>query len=388
MTALQAAPVLASSPSYIISLRRWGFVHKYSSLICTLFMLLLCLTGIPLIFHHEIDTLLGGLPPMPTMPVAQDSARASVDDMVSNALKAAQQTRPELKTVQYIFIDKDDSRLAVVILNIATNAGPESSQTVLVDTRTAKLLAPPKPDEGFMAIMLSLHVDLFAGLSGTLFLGAMGLFLLIAIISGVVLYAPFMRKLNFAQVRTNKTKQIKWLDWHNLTGIVTMAWLSVVALTGVINTVGDPLLKYWQATQMTQLVAPFSMLPAVQKVANLDQAVQTAQAKLPTMRPFVIAMPGTPFSDKRHINVFMRGDTPVTSRLYQPVFLDGKTSQFAVTAPMPWYINGLFISQPLHFGDYGGMPLKIVWLLLDLIAIAVLLSGLYLWWKKRNAGEM
>src|SRR3990170_6944715 len=40
------------------SLRRWGFVHKWTSLICTLFMLLLCITGLPLIFHHEIDDLL------------------------------------------------------------------------------------------------------------------------------------------------------------------------------------------------------------------------------------------------------------------------------------------------------------------------------------------
>ena len=387
MTAPQASSMLASSPAYTISLRRWGFVHKWSSLICTVFMLLLCITGIPLIFHHELDTLLGDMPPMPTLPASQDKQRASLDDMLSNALEAAQQTRPELKTAQYIFIDKDDSRLVNVILNTATNADPDNSQPVLVDARTAKLLAPPKPEEGFMYVMFKLHVDLFAGLPGTLFLGAMGLLLLVAIVSGVVLYAPFMRKLNFAQVRANKTKQVKWLDWHNLTGIVTLAWLSVVGLTGVINTIGDPLLKYWQATQMTEMVAPFSHLPMPNKLGSIEQAIQTAQAKLPAMRPFVIAMPGTPFSDKRHINVFMRGDTPVTSRLYQPVFLDGETSKFAVTAPMPWYINGLFISQPLHFGDYGGMPLKIVWLLLDLIAIAVLVSGLYLWWKKRSLGE-
>ena len=35
------------------SLRRWGFVHKWTSLICTLFMLLLCITGLPLIFHER-----------------------------------------------------------------------------------------------------------------------------------------------------------------------------------------------------------------------------------------------------------------------------------------------------------------------------------------------
>jgi uncharacterized iron-regulated membrane protein len=49
--------------------------------------------------------------------------------------------------------------------------------------------------------------------------------------------------------------------------------------------------------------------------------------------------------------------------------------------------SALLVSQPLHFGDYGGMPLKILWAVLDLITIAVLISGLYLWWKKRHVPE-
>ncbi|MHC2630366.1 putative iron-regulated membrane protein [Bradyrhizobium liaoningense] len=37
------------------------------------------------------------------------------------------------------------------------------------------------------------------------------------------------------------------------------------------------------------------------------------------------------------------------------------------------------MSRPLHFGDYGGLPLKIIWALLDFAAIVVLASGVYLW---------
>ena len=32
------------------ALRRWSWVHTWSSLVCTLFLLMLCLTGLPLIF--------------------------------------------------------------------------------------------------------------------------------------------------------------------------------------------------------------------------------------------------------------------------------------------------------------------------------------------------
>jgi uncharacterized iron-regulated membrane protein len=42
------------------------------------------------------------------------------------------------------------------------------------------------------------------------------------------------------------------------------------------------------------------------------------------------------------------------------------------------------VSQPLHFGDYGGMPMQIIWALLDIATIIVLGSGLYLWLKRGN----
>jgi uncharacterized iron-regulated membrane protein len=80
----------------------------------------------------------------------------------------------------------------------------------------------------------------------------------------------------------------------------------------------------------------------------------------------------------------MQGATPLTSKLLKPVLIDARTATVADTRELPWYVTALLVSQPLHFGDYGGMPLKIVWALLDLLAIVVLGSGIYLWLKKRN----
>ncbi|WP_194736337.1 PepSY domain-containing protein, partial [Pseudomonas aeruginosa] len=37
------------------TLRTWYLVHKWTSLISTIFLLMLCLTGLPLIFHEEIE---------------------------------------------------------------------------------------------------------------------------------------------------------------------------------------------------------------------------------------------------------------------------------------------------------------------------------------------
>jgi uncharacterized iron-regulated membrane protein len=53
------------------------------------------------------------------------------------------------------------------------------------------------------------------------------------------------------------------------------------------------------------------------------------------------------------------------------------------SSALPWYLTGLLLSQPLHFGDYGGLPMQVAWALLDIITIIVLGSGLYLWLVKR-----
>src|SRR3546814_15930827 len=41
------------------TIRAWYLVHKWTSLIYTMFLLMLCVTGLPLIFHDEIDALSG-----------------------------------------------------------------------------------------------------------------------------------------------------------------------------------------------------------------------------------------------------------------------------------------------------------------------------------------
>jgi uncharacterized iron-regulated membrane protein len=65
------------------------------------------------------------------------------------------------------------------------------------------------------------------------------------------------------------------------------------------------------------------------------------------------------------------------------VLVDARSGTFVSAITMPWYLRALEVSRPLHFGDYGGMPLKIIWGLFDLISIFILASGLYLWLSRR-----
>lgn len=360
------------------SLRVWTWLHKWASLVCTLFMLLLCLTGLPLIFHHEIGHLLGTEVEAPARPAGM--AHQSLDRI----LDAAKARFPD-RVVQFASPDEDDANLWFATMT-PSPAPTDDFRSVAIDARTAEVVGMPRFDEGFMYVMFKLHVDLFAGLPGMLFLGFMGLLLLISIVSGVVLYAPFMRKLDFGTVRRDRSPRLKWLDLHNLLGIVTLVWAFVVGATGVINTWADLLVKYWQHDQLSALLEPYHGQPLVPVAerASMQASWQAAQAAAPGTTLSFIAFPGTSFSSPHHNTFFLRGDTPLTSKLLQPVLVDARTAQVTAAPALPWYLVMLLVSQPLHFGDYAGMPMQILWALLDVATIIVLVSGLVLWFRRRQ----
>jgi uncharacterized iron-regulated membrane protein len=359
-------------------LRRWAWLHTSSSLVCSLFLLLLCLTGLPLIFHHEIEHLLGNEVEAPAMPAG--TPLASLDKLVV----VAKQRHPA-QVVQMVYPDADDPNLVTVLLG-PTPQDMDNTHSVVLDARTAQVLAQPSSREGLMYVLRKLHVDLFAGLPGRLFLGFMGLLFITAIVSGVVLYRPFMRKLDFGTVRTEKARRIRWLDLHNLLGIVTVTWALVVGITGVINTLSDLVIEYWQSDQMAEMLKPYEGQAPLEltQLGSVQTALLAAQQAIPDMKWSAVAFPGSTFASAHHYAVFMKGNTPITKRLLKPALVDAQTGQLTDSRDMPWYVTALLLSQPLHFGDYGGMPLKIIWALLDVMTIFVLGSGLYLWWARRK----
>ncbi|AUN93461.1 PepSY-associated TM helix domain-containing protein [Pseudazoarcus pumilus] len=364
------------------AIRRWSWVHKWSSLVCTLFMLVLCITGLPLIFSHEIDHLTGDEVEMPRLPAG--TPHVSLDRVV----RAAEIHHPGLVPL-YLFAGDDEPDLWLAKMDTRVDTDERLARFAYVDARSAEILGEPNFGEGFMSVMYRLHVDLYAGLPGKLFLGAMGLLLLVALVSGVVLYAPFMRKLRFGTVR-NQRSHAHWLDLHNLIGIVTLVWALVVGFTGVINTWADLILQAWQRDQVAvlqsggaqTLLAPDSRVAAPAD-GSLQAAVDRVLAAAPGMKADMIAFPGTLRATPDHFAVMLHGDTPLTSRMTRAVLVDAHSGEVLEAAGRPWYVTAFMISEPLHFGDYGGLPMKILWALLDVLTIIVLTSGLVLWWRKR-----
>ena len=366
------------------SIRAWYLVHKWTSIVSTAFLLMLCITGLPLIFHEEIDVLTEG-EPIYGMPGVASSSETPGLHSLDSVLASAMAKRPG--EVPLFFSFDDENPMVVITTGPTPDAKPEQMTSQLFDRSTGKPLGE-LTDEGVMHFLLQLHVDMFMGLPGMFFLGAMGLLFTAAIVSGVVLYAPFMRKLAFGTLRTTRSTRLKWLDYHNLLGVVTLAWASVVGLTGVINTLATPIIMLWQNGAVAEMTADYADKPPLAPVryVSLDRAMGEAREALPGNAPVFVAFPGGGFSSKHHYSVFFQGDTPLTERLLTPALIDAETGTFTDSRPLPWYAQALLLSQPLHFGDYGGLPLKILWAVLDVLTIIVLGSGLYLWLGKRHAG--
>lgn len=357
------------------TVRLWMVIHKWSSLVCTAFLLMLCVTGLPLIFGDEIDAATGrhvALAPLPA-----DTPPLPLDTILARAL-AAQPGEVPL----YMSFDTDRP-----VVNVTTGPAPDAPATAMhflsLDRRTGAIL-PADPPGGVMDVLLQIHTDMFLGLPGMLFLGGMGLLFVVAIVSGIVVYAPFMARLPFGTVRRTRRARVRWTDYHNLLGITTMLWAVVVGLTGVVNTLAGPVTDYWKADQLAAMTRPYEGQPVPKRTASVDGAVAAAMREAPGTRPQFVAFPGVAYSSSHHLAVFLQGATPLTQKLLTPALIDARTGALASLRPMPWYMQALLLSQPLHFGDYGGLAMKLLWALLDIATIVVLGSGVYLWLARRG----
>jgi uncharacterized iron-regulated membrane protein len=354
--------------------RAWAWVHTWSSLVCTAFLLLLCLTGLPLIFHDEIESALN---PAQWQPARPGGELLPLDRVLAIALERRPGEVP-------VFMSFDTDR---PVINVTTAPRPDSPEPQMhfasFDRTSGELVPRANRGHDVMEFLLQLHTDLFLGLPGMLFLGAMGLLFIAAVVSGIVLYTPYMQRHSFGVLRLQRSARLKWLDVHNLVGIVTIGWVLVVGLTGVINTLATPIVDTWKARELGDLAADANdgtpVIATQERRASLDQAVAHAQQAAAGMELQFVAFPGSAYSTSRHYAVFLHGNTPLTSNIITPALIDAHDGQFVAVRRMPWYMQALSLSKPLHFGDYGRLPLKLLWTLFTVATIAVLLSGLYLW---------
>ncbi len=358
------------------TVRTWYRVHKWSSLICTAFLLMACTTGLPLIFHEELANVLQ--PHVAPASVVDGTPTASVDRMVM----ATQAMYPALHPYS-VYWDDDEPRV-FIYMSPSEEPKPGEIHSAIFDAHTGKFLQSPNPRATVLSFIFRLHEELFLGVTGELVMGAMALSFVVSLISGALVYGPFMRRLRFGTYRSGASPRTRWFDLHNLLGIVTLTWAVVVGATGAMNAISAPLFGIWRAQTMPQILAPYHGKPMPTHVESVGAAAKQVSSALPSAELSSVLFPNSVYGSPRHYVVWTKGKTPVTSRLFTPVLVDVQSGQIVSAKGLPWYLRLLEVSRPLHFGDYGRLPLKIIWALLDVALIFVLVSGVYLWLSRRR----
>ena len=353
--------------------KTWVWLHKWSSLICTPFLLVLCISGLPLIFRGEIDQALG----------YGKAAAEGVPAPLSAIEQAGLAAKPGW-VVQYFVWEPDKPGVVTLSMARSSDASFYDNENVLVDAASARLL-PGGMEGGPMETILTLHSQLFVGPWGPLVLGVPAILFIVALVSGIVVYGPFARRRPFGDIRRHRSKATRWLDLHNVAGAAILAWALVVGVTGLINCWGEYVIRIWQMTELSTYASAGSAGGAL---ASLETVVAAAKTAIPEGTPYFVAYPHSLMGGEHFFAVYMRGDSALTQFMFQPVLIDAQSAQVIAAPVPPWYVQALALSQPLHFGDYGGMALKFVWAILDAAAIFVLGSGLYLTFRSGSRAVM
>ncbi|MFW7380672.1 MAG: PepSY-associated TM helix domain-containing protein [Oligoflexus sp.] len=352
--------------------------HRWLGLFLSLHLLILLATGSILVFRSELEKTFY---PAPSHHIETDRKRPalSFQALLDQALEKHPNDRPLA-----LFIDEENSELVQIRLGIDQSKQFRGARRITSD-RFGQELASNSPGEKQSTLLdqvLILHREFFLGSFGKFYVALIGCLFILSLVTGLYIYGPLMKKLSFAWIRGPSLP--RWSDIHKLIGVLSFAWCLLIAVSGSILAVSGTLLKIYQYTELKQLNQEFPDPGPAQSIISLDEALKMASDASPDLAFSFVSFPGNEFSTKRHFLFFMKGVTPLTEKLRTLVLVDALTGKVIEVRELPWYLQAALLSEPLHFGDYGGMSLKIIWAVLGLLSLTLPVSGLWIVWLKRR----
>jgi uncharacterized iron-regulated membrane protein len=355
------------------------WLHRWASLAATLPFLVLCLTGTILIFHEEIDAALGVVP----AATVQQQAHRPLAESVANVLAA----HPGERALS-VGIDAEEHPGILLVVTAAKGArGFEDAKLRYAHLATGQPSeSGGDADRTFTGFLLKLHAQWFLGPVGELVGSLIALLVLASLLSGLVVYAPHVKRVALGVLRRGGDARLLQLDLHNLIGALVLGWALVVTVTGVLLGFGTIAQLVWQGTELAELRARYGgeAVDAERPPVDVDRAYAAALAAAPPgWHVISVIFPGTDFSTDRHYGVLVGGEG-LDKRLFRVALVDAADGHVPGVAELPWYLKAILVAQPLHFGDYGGLPLKLLWTACTWLTLFITGNGAWLWWDRRR----
>jgi uncharacterized iron-regulated membrane protein len=249
------------------------------------------------------------------------------------------------------------------------------------------------PDDGLVNTIVGLHVELLAGRTGGIIVGASGLLLVLLTATGLVLWWPRRLKQLWQALRISwRRGGIRFnYDLHRAGGFYTTLFLLLTALTGTA-------FVFYPTTQqlISTVTATEPWPPPAPKVAD-GEGVET-----PTAASYRDVMETVdrilPEAEPTYLYFPEGADAPVTVRLRTPPEWHPNGRSFAYVNPSdaavlrvddareaPWGAQILQTFYPLHIGAVGGLLVKWLYVILGLAPAVLSVTGTVIWYQRWRA---
>jgi hypothetical protein len=176
-------------------------------------------------------------------------------------------------------------------------------------------------------------------------------------------------------------------ELHRAVGLWSYGLLTVVSFAGIGLAFPDTFRSTLQ--HMTGSPAP-AKAPRVAKgpggtLRPLDEYMRAAASAMPDGVPTELRLPE---GDKGPVDLRLRrpGDLAASGNHVYIEPATGKVLAVSKLADQPLATRIFATFAPIHYGEFGGLPIKIVWGALGVIPSVLFVTGLLTWWRpKRKA---
>ena len=221
------------------------------------------------------------------------------------------------------------------------------------------------------------------GAVGAYAMGVVAVLYALALISGTVLLLPRLKRQLFV-LRPEGGRRRAWLDLHNLLGLTALPFHLAIAITTAVFVFYAPLEQAMRAlspaadTDVAEAAGQGELLPPATLLA-------CAQAFAPALQAERMVFDA--LDDRAEALVVVLGGTATGGRrLYVALNPYGGALRYRNSGGS-FYHAASDAFAALHFGNYGGYPLRWLYFVLALAGAVLFYTGNLLWLGKRARGE-
>ncbi|MGI2904631.1 PepSY-associated TM helix domain-containing protein [Tolypothrix sp. VBCCA 56010] len=305
-------------------------------------------------------------------------------EVILNTVKKAYANQPNV-TIDRIYISAKPNAPAIVVPRIKESELAE----LYVNPYTGVVLGNSHENYSyrFFSVVYELHYNLLSGKTGYAIAGIAALLMCILSLTGIVLWPGWRKLLNGFKIKWNAHPKRVNFDIHKVAGIVTAIFIALTGFTGFCWNFSDFTNPIIYAVTFTHkpISEPVSKPVPGKTPLQLTDQLKTARATFPNAMLGRIYFPRKP-EDALSIGFKLPQDDDENGQSY--VYLDqysGEVLRVDNIFPMSLGDRVLNSFTPLHYGTFGGLPTRILYVFVGLTPFLLFITGIEMYWYRYRA---